>query len=119
MSKELEDIKAGDVVVLIDPSWNNSMRPTKVIRVTKTLIITHENTRWKRSDGRQQGLYDWSSCRIEPFTEDHKKTIEKNAIIHRRRKIVYAVAKMSNEDLLAMSYEQEEELLSFLPEDWE
>jgi len=119
MSNGLENIKAGDSVALIESGWSKSVSAIKVTRVTKTLIVTGKATKWDRDSGRQRGSQSWNYSHIEPLTEKHKQTIENNAIICRRIKIVDAIAGMGNADLLSMSDKQEEELLNFLPDDWE
>lgn len=55
----LETLRAGDPVLI------NGRHPTKVIRLTPTLIITERNQRFRKSNGRQTGS-PYGNTLLEP-----------------------------------------------------
>ena len=52
----------------------------RVERLTKTLVVLADGTRWRRKDGRQSAH---SSRRIEPWSSEHTRSAQ---VAKRRRK---------------------------------
>lgn len=53
--------------------------PGRVDRLTPTLVVLADGTRWRRKDGRQSAH---SSRRIEPWSSEHTRSVQ----LEKRRK---------------------------------
>ena len=82
--KELEDLKAGDEVLVIGRSYR---RIAKINKVTKTQIVV-ANTRFRRNSGWQCGGDRWDTKSISVPTEKQISDIKEENL---RNKLIYAI----------------------------
>lgn len=87
----LQNLKAGDTVVLTD---GESEVVRQVNKVTRTQVVLAGERRMRRSDGRNMGGSVWDSCWIEPATTERVCTIRERKE-HQRRIVQLRDAKWS------------------------
>jgi len=107
MSKSLEDIKTGDYVTVRD--LNGPRRISKVVRTTKTQIITEgfqegQEFKWKRSSGYAVGprstlKYSYPP-NIVPTTQEHVDFLHLRRLLRTVRHLVYTELETCNKDQL-------------------
>lgn len=73
MQTDLEDVKVGDKVIFSD-GWNKKI--VTVTKVTKTQIRAGYN-KYRKCNGRVVGAGAWDMRRIEPYSEDADREIER------------------------------------------
>ena len=83
--KELEDLKAGDDVLVISRYYRCI---AKVDKVTKTQIIA-DNARFRRDSGWQYGGDSWNRKRISVPTEKEISDVKEENL---RNTLVYAIS---------------------------
>ena len=74
MSTELKDLKVGDEVIYQRKS-DGQERIKEVIRITDTMIIIDDGTRFSRKDGFMKGRSSWDYSRIYVATYDKIESI--------------------------------------------
>jgi hypothetical protein len=79
--RNLEDIKPGDYITRHYQAQPTSIM--KVLRVTKTQIIT-KDTKWRKSNGKEIGNNDpWSWTYIALTTKEDREYIKRQNLIYR------------------------------------
>jgi hypothetical protein len=79
MNDWLKELKVGDEVFVMRSGWGVQGHYAKVIRLTKTLIITQKGLskeKWRISDGGIPGGSVWSQTHLAQVTPELKNEIE-------------------------------------------
>ena len=90
--KELEDLKAGDEVLVIGRSYR---RIAKINKVTKTQIVV-DNTRFRRISGWQCGSDSWNRKSISIPTEKEISDVKEGNL---RKTLIYVISSFDFERL--------------------
>ena len=92
----LKTLKAGDEVVLLKSSWSGSKYYIKEVeKVTPTGRIIVDGVTFLPNGRKWSGTTGYA--RIEPVTEEHRKTIEAEAFLRYGYRLIESVAKREQE----------------------
>ena len=84
MLDPLADVKARDSVTVM--RGRDVQKIVTVEQLTKTLIITSDDDRWRRKDGQRQGSdHRWVVSRITPTTDAHRRYVKRRYLTSRIR----------------------------------
>lgn len=106
----LENVKAGDKIIVVNSDIGSDMYVREVTRTTKTRIsvkvypsneISESSSikTFNRATGGEIGGGRFAYCYILPMTEDNLKAIEENKLLHIRRQKINKLREVRWESL--------------------